>query len=214
MPAIAVARPCAVDNRPAALETEGMLRLAAPTDPAWAARVLAHVDEILVDHAHCEKKAASSALRLLFRYPERTALLAPLSQLAREELAHFEEVLRHLERRGVPFRHQVPSAYADGLLKAVRRDEPARLLVLLLVHGLIEARSCERLGRLAEATPDPALADLWRGLLASEARHHQAYAALASQVAPPDVVRERLRVLAEHEAAVLAAVPALPRLHA
>jgi tRNA-(ms[2]io[6]A)-hydroxylase len=191
-----------------------MLRLAAPTDPAWAARALADLDEILVDHGHCEKKAASSALRLLFRYPERTALLAPLSQLAREELAHFEEVLRHLERRGVAFRHQVPSPYADGLLKAVRRDEPGRLLDMLLVHGLIEARSCERLGLLADAVEDRQLSDLWHGLLASEARHHQTYAALALAVASPDVVRERLRVLADHEAAVLAAVPALPRLHA
>lgn len=191
-----------------------MLRLAAPTDPAWAARVLADLDEVLIDHAHCEKKAASSAVRLLFRYPERTALLAPLSQLAREELAHFEEVLRHLERRGVAFRHQVPSPYAEGLLSAVRRDEPGRLLDLLLVHGLIEARSCERLGLLADAAADPALASLWRGLLASEARHHQAFAMLAAEVAPPDVVRERLCTLAEHEAAVLAAVPALPRLHA
>jgi len=191
-----------------------MLRLAASTDPAWAARALEDLDEILVDHAHCEKKAASSALRLLFRYPERTALLAPISQLAREELVHFEEVLRHLERRGIAFRHQVPSAYADGLLKAVRRDEPARLLDLLLVHGLIEARSCERLGLLADATEDAGLAGFWRSLLASEARHHQAYAMLAAQVAPPDVVRERLRTLAGHEAAVLATVPAMPRLHA
>jgi len=191
-----------------------MLRLAAPTDPAWAARALADLDEILVDHAHCEKKAASSALRLLFRYPERTALLAPLSQLAREELMHFEEVLRHLDRRGIAFRHQVPSGYADGLLQAVRRDEPSRLLDLLLVHGLIEARSCERLGLLADAVEDPLLGALWRGLLASEARHHQTYATLALAVAPADVVRERLQVLAAHEAAVLARVAALPRLHA
>ena len=191
-----------------------MLRLAAPTDPAWAARVLADLDEVLVDHAHCEKKAASSALRLLFRYPDRTALLAPLSQLAREELAHFEEVLRHLERRGVGFRHQVPSPYADGLLAAVRRDEPGRLLDLLLAHGLIEARSCERLGLLAAAVDDPALAALWQGLLASEARHHQAYAELALTVAAPEVVRTRLRALAEHEAQVLAGVPPSARLHA
>ncbi len=191
-----------------------MLRLGAPTDPAWAARALADLDEILVDHAHCEKKAASSALRLLFRYPERTSLLAPLSQLAREELAHFEEVLRHLERRGVRFRHQVPSPYADGLLRAVRREEPARLLDLLLVHGLIEARSCERLGLLADAVDDPVLAALWRGLLASEARHHRTYAELALAIADAETVRSRLRVLAAHEARVLNGVVPSPRLHA
>ena len=191
-----------------------MLHLVRPTDPAWPARALADVDDVLVDHAHCEKKAASSALRLLFRYPERTALLTPLSQLAREELEHFEAVLAHLAARGIAFRHQVPSPYAEGLLAAVRRTEPGRLLDLLIVHGLIEARSCERLGLLAATAVDPALVALWQGLLASEARHHRIYADLAALVAPADDVQMRLHVLAEHEGRVLASVPPMPRLHA
>jgi len=191
-----------------------VLRLASATDDAWVGRALAHLDEILVDHAHCEKKAASTAVSLLFRYPEHEALLAPLARLAREELRHFEVVLGHLAARGVRFRHQMPSPYAERLLRAIRRTEPARLVDTLLCMALIEARSCERLRLLAAAVPDAALAVLYRGLLASEARHHRTYVALAGRVAPAAAVRARLATLAGHEASVLADTPPLARLHA
>jgi tRNA-(ms[2]io[6]A)-hydroxylase len=206
-----------------------MLSLASVTDRAWLARALANLDEILVDHAHCEKKAASTALSLLFKYPERHAMLTPLARLAREELTHFEEVLGHLEARGIGFRHQVPSPYAGQLLAAVRPTQPATLLDTLLCAALIEARSCERMTLLADAlagvstdttnstTIDSAsaadLAGLYRSLLASEARHHRAYVDLAGEVAPRAEVQERLAELARHEALVLARMPAMPRLH-
>jgi len=192
-----------------------MLRLAAPTDPAWTRHALAHLDELLLDHAHLEKKAAGTAVTLLFRYPERRALQEPLARLAREELAHFEAVLGHLDRRGVCFRPQRPGPYAGRLHAAVRADEPARLLDTLLVAALIEARSCERLGLLAAALPgvDDALAGLYRGLLAAEARHHGEYLALAQALFPDARVRERLAALAAHEAAALAAGAPAPRLH-
>jgi tRNA-(ms[2]io[6]A)-hydroxylase len=190
-----------------------MLNLQSSTDPRWLARALAHMDDILVDHAHCEKKAASTAVSLLFRYADRPALLAPLSRLAREELAHFEEVLGHLATRGIAFAHQKPSPYAGELLAAVRPTEPERLLDTLLCLALIEARSCERMRLLADALDDPGLAALYRGLLASEARHHQSYVDLARTVAAPEVVRDRLEALARHEADVIAGAPPLPRLH-
>jgi tRNA-(ms[2]io[6]A)-hydroxylase len=192
-----------------------MLRLAAPTDPAWTARAIAGLDEVLLDHAHLEKKAAGTAVTLLFRYPERRALQEPLARLAREELAHFEQVLAHLDRRGVRFRPQRPGPYAGRLHAAVRPDEPERLLDTLLVAALIEARSCERLGLLAEALPgvDAALAALYRGLLAAEARHHGEYVALALALFPEDAVRGRLAALAACEAAALAAGAPAPRLH-
>jgi tRNA-(ms[2]io[6]A)-hydroxylase len=190
-----------------------VLSLASRTESGWLERALANLDEILVDHAHCEKKAASSALNLLFRYPERHALLLPLTELAREELAHFAEVLRLMTTRRLPLRHQVPSPYAGQLLQAVRTREPERLLDTLLGNALIEARSCERLRLLAEAVPDRDLATLYRGLLASEARHHAIYVELAEQVAPAADVRARLGELAAHEASVIAAAPALVRLH-
>jgi tRNA-(ms[2]io[6]A)-hydroxylase len=192
-----------------------MLRLAAPTDPAWTRHALAHLDEVLLDHAHLEKKAAGTAVTLLFRYPERRPLQEPLARLAREELAHFEEVLGHLDRRGVRFRPQRPAPYAGRLHAAVRAQEPARLLDALLVAALIEARSCERLGLLAEALPgvDDALARLYRGLLAAEARHHGEYVSLALASFPGPEVHERLARLAAHEARAIAAGAPAPRLH-
>ena len=191
-----------------------MLNLASTTDGAWLARALANLDEILLDHAHCEKKAASTALSLLFRYPGHAPLLPALSRLAREELGHFERVLAHLVARGVPFRHQVPSPYAGELMTAIRPREPERALDTLLCLALIEARSCERMRLLAAAVDDPPLARLYRGLLASEARHHRTYVDLATRLAPGSAVRARLREIARHEAAVLATTPGMPRLHA
>lgn len=189
-----------------------MLKLASETPPAWTARALAQLDEILLDHAHCEKKAAGIALRLLFQYPERASFQAPLAALAREELSHFEAVLGVLAERGIPFRRQRPSAYAGRLRTAVSGREPGRLLDTLLCCALIEARSCERLGLLAEALPDAALARFYASLRAAEARHHGLYLELACEVAPRDAVSARLAELAAHEAQVLATAYE-PRLH-
>ena len=190
-----------------------MLHLAAPSEPAWLARALADVDAVLVDHAHCEKKAASTAVSLLFRYPDRAALCVAVSQLAREELAHFEQVLAVLASRGVPYGRLTPAPYASALLKAVRSPEPARLVDTLLCLALIEARSCERMQLLADALDDPTLVRLYRGLLASEARHHRTYVELATAVAASDVVDARLAELAAHEATLLGSTAPLPRMH-
>ena len=192
-----------------------MLNLHAPTEPRWLAQALADLDAVLMDHAHCEKKAASTALTLLFKYPERAALLRPLSELAREELTHFELVLDHLSRRGLPFERLKPSPYAGRLMAVVRPDEPDRLVDTLLCCALIEARSCERMKLLAEHLParDPELALLYRGLLASEARHHTLFVDLARTVAPAEAVRARLAEIAIHEAEVLSVPFELARMH-
>src|SRR5262245_59059834 len=105
------------------LDRAAVLRLASATGPAWVARALARLDDVLIDHAHCEKKAASTIVSLLFKYPERTALLPVLAGLAREELAHFEQVLGRLAARGLPLRHQMPAPYAARLVAAVRTAE-------------------------------------------------------------------------------------------
>jgi tRNA-(ms[2]io[6]A)-hydroxylase len=190
-----------------------MLNLASTTDPRWLERALASLDEILLDHAHCEKKAASTAVSLLFRYPQHASLLAPLAELAREELAHFTLVLEHLTARGRTLERQVPSPYAGELLRALRPDEPQRAVDTLLCLSLIEARSCERMKLLADALDEPPLRGLYAGLLASEARHHQSYVELGCSLAPSVEVRARLRELARHEADVIARAPALARLH-
>jgi len=181
-----------------------MLELAAATDPAWAPRALARLDELLVDHAHCEKKAAGTAVQLLFRYPQHAGLLAPLSKLAREELVHFEQLLALLAERGLAFARHRPSPYAGKLRERERTGEPARLLDTFLCCALIEARSCERFGLLADAAPEPALAIFWARLQGAEARHHGVYLQLARSLAPEAAVTARLHELARHEAAVLA----------
>jgi len=191
-----------------------MLSLAAPTDPAWVARVEQNLADLLLDHAHCEKKAASTALNLIFRYQRRPSLARPLSELAREELEHFELMLAELEARGIPYGALDPSPYASELMKHVRRGEPDRLVDTLLVCALIEARSCERMKLLSEHLRDPQLRALYKGLLASEARHHRGYVQLAAQEIGRETTMERLSELATIEAQVLATAPAdLVRMH-
>jgi tRNA-(ms[2]io[6]A)-hydroxylase len=190
-----------------------MLQLATASDPRWLESALAHLPEILLDHAHCEKKAAGAAIKLLFAYPHHRFLQEPIAELAREELVHFEAVLALLERRGIAYRRQTPSAYGGKLHACVRASEPERALDVLLVAALIEARSCERFGLLADAVADAELADFYRGLLASEARHHGLYVELARKLRAPDVVRRRLAELARAEAEILSDPAASVRLH-
>lgn len=154
--------------------------LGGPTPDGWIETALERVPELLLDHANCEKKAASTALSLMFRYPERRLLVTRMSRLAREELRHFEQVQKLLETRGIVYRPLRPSRYAAGLREHCRHDEPGRLVDLLIVGALIEARSCERFGRLAPRLEAP-IGDFYRRLLVSEARHYGQYLGLAER---------------------------------
>jgi len=184
-----------------------------PTRPAWVKEAIAHLDTVLVDHAHCERKAAGVALSLISRYPTRPALVKALTAIAREELEHFDQVNRILEQRGVALVNLLPPPYGAGLNAAVRKAEPGRLLDSFLVAGLIEARSHERLGLLARHCGDPELRQLWGELLASEARHFGVYWLLAEARWPRAQLSERLEQLAAVEAAVLAELWPQPRMH-
>jgi len=187
--------------------------LAAPSAAAWLEQALAHPDTVLIDHAHCERKAAGAALQLMFRYPSDGDLAAVLSPLAREELEHFERVQRLLIRRQIPLRPLAAPPYGAGLARLVRRQEPQRLLDSLLVAGLIEARSHERMGLLACHSPDPEVAALYGDLLASEARHFGLYWVLAERRFPRPQLMERLEELALAEAALLTPLHPQPRMH-
>ncbi len=190
-----------------------MLHLESQTDPLWVERAVANMDQILLDHAHCEKKAASTAIGLVFKYPHYTQLLRPLSGLAREELEHFELVLDHIEARGQRFRKLSPSPYAGRLMSILRKNEPGRLADTLLCCAVIEARSCERMQLLATHLEEPALAELYAGLLASEARHFTLYVDLAVSVVGREAVSRRLPEITAHEAQILATAPPTPRMH-
>ncbi|HLV77337.1 MAG TPA: tRNA-(ms[2]io[6]A)-hydroxylase [Marinobacter sp.] len=150
------------------------------TPEQWIANALENQDLLLIDHAHCEKKAASTALSLMYRYVDNTELLNKMSRLAREELRHFEQVLAIMNKRGVAYTHMTPARYAAGLRQAVRTEDPGRLVDVLIVGAIIEARSCERFAALAPYLDDK-LGEFYNGLLKSEARHYQDYLKLAEQ---------------------------------
>ena len=187
--------------------------LAAPSSAAWLEQALAHPELVLIDHAHCERKAAGAALQLMFRYPRDAELAALLSPLAREELEHFERVLALLQRRGITLRPLAAPPYGSELGKAVRRQEPERMLDSFLVAGLIEARSHERMALLARHSPDPELRQLYGDLLASEARHFGLYWLLCERRWPRPLLSERLEQLAALEASLLAVLHPEPRMH-
>ena len=190
-----------------------MLSLHAPTPARWLPQVAAHLDLLLVDHAHCEKKAAGVAMNLLFAYVEHADLTRAMTEIVAEELDHFHQVRAILDRRGIRFYKLPPSHYGPKLHELVSKDEPQRAVDRLLVAGLIEARSCERFQALSEHVQDEELATFYRSLFESEARHHATYTRLAMHFAPEQDVMRRLDELAAAEAAIIGAGEDLPRMH-
>lgn len=190
-----------------------MLNLRTPSPERWLAQVDRHLPELLIDHAHCEKKAAGTALNLIFAYVEKTGVCRELSAIVKEELEHFELVLDLLNRRGIKFRRLPPSNYGRQLNDLVNKQEPQKAVDRLLVAGLIEARSCERFQLLAEHVQDDELAEFYRSLFESEARHHSTYVRLAKLFMPEQQVHQRLHHLAAAEADIIARGDALPRMH-
>jgi tRNA-(ms[2]io[6]A)-hydroxylase len=178
------------------------LDTATPDD--WLDEAGKRLPEMLLDHANCELKAASTALGFLYRYPERTALAQRMSRLAREELRHFEQVRSIMDDMGIPFERLTASRYAGGLRDAVRHEEPFKLLDMLLVGALIEARSCERFAKIAPRLPER-LGRFYAGLLASEARHFEHYVAFAKSECgvAEDEIDVRLEALKAIEAALI-----------
>ena len=184
------------DNISAFLETG--------TPDEWLDEAALRLPEMLLDHANCELKAASTALGFLYRYPDRTALAQRMSRLAREELRHFEQVRSIIETMDIPFERLTASRYAGSLRDAARKEEPHKLLDLLLIGALIEARSCERFARIAPRLPEK-LGKFYGGLLASEARHFEHYIAFAKSECgvSDDAIESRLQELKKIEAALI-----------
>ncbi|MRG92865.1 tRNA-(ms[2]io[6]A)-hydroxylase [Polyangium spumosum] len=199
-----------------------MLCLTRPTDPTWAEVALADLPTLLRDHAHCEMKAASNALSLAARWPERTEVARALVELAEEELRHFRGVLDELTRRGLTLGKPEVDVYAHELRKAIgvgRRGAPEDPLVdRLLVGAVIEARSCERFRLLCEALrargDEPSLLAFYEELFACEARHYRTFVELATSVkADADAVRARLEEIARAEGRLVEVLGKEPTVH-
>ncbi len=175
-----------------------------PTPDEWLDEACDRLPEMLLDHANCELKAASTALGFLYRYPERTPLAQRMSRLAREELRHFEQVRSIMDDMEIPFERLSASRYAGGLRDAVRHNEPYKLLDMLLIGALIEARSCERFAKIAPRLPEK-LGRFYGGLLASEARHFEQYVAFAKSECGVEgaEIEERLDELKTIEASLI-----------
>jgi tRNA-(ms[2]io[6]A)-hydroxylase len=185
--------------------------LRSATDPRWVEVALADLDATLADHAHCEKKAVATALKLVADHPDRPGLVRPLARLAQEELQHFLAMVTEVERRGGTLPPDGGDPYVQGLLRLVRSDG-GRLVDQLLVGALVEARSCERMRLLGEHLPEERLRELYRRLVQSEAGHERLFVELAVEVGG-DPARARLAELAEAEARLVAGLPLRPRMH-
>lgn len=160
--------------------------LRCPTPDEWIKAALNNQEVLLIDHANCEKKAASTAMNLMYKHIDRDDLLKKMSQLAREELLHFEQVVGIMKDRGISYRHVSSSRYASGLRAHVRVGTEGELIDVLIIGALIEARSCERFAKLAPHL-DEVLAKFYRSLLKSEGRHYQDYLLLARDYAKEDI---------------------------
>ena len=179
----------------------------------WLQLALSNPIEILIDHAHCERKAAGVAIQLMFRYPSEPDLAEVLSPIAREELEHFEKILYLLKDLGHSLKALKPPPYGAELAKCIRKEEPNRMLDSFLVAGLIEARSHERLSLLALNSEDESFKLLYESLIESEARHFGIYWKLAQTKFSKDSTFLRLEELSKVETKILSQTFSLPRIH-
>lgn len=190
-----------------------MLCLQSESQAAWIQVAIDNPDAILIDHAHCEKKAAAFALAMVSRYPDRMRLVRDMIELAKEELDHLGIVVGILDRRGVQLDADKANPYIKALNAHVRTTEPDRLLDLLVVGAFIEARSCERFSLLAKHCPDESMRLLYADLLASEAGHYRAYTDIAREYLSDIVVRQRLAEFGAIEAEIVRNLTNQPTIH-
>ncbi|HUS27139.1 MAG TPA: tRNA isopentenyl-2-thiomethyl-A-37 hydroxylase MiaE [Kofleriaceae bacterium] len=183
-----------------------------PTGPGWLEVALSDLDAVHADHLHCERKAAQSALSLIRSYPDHTDLVEAMARLAHDETRHVIQVAQLMQRREQPSSFDHGDEYASALREHVRKREPDRLLDRLLVFAVIEGRSAERLGLLADALPDERDRALYGSLATAEVRHRDIFLSLARDIAP-DSWRARAAELAQIEAEILAVKPVMPRIH-
>tara|TARA_B100000676_G_scaffold165563_1_gene162809 strand:+ start:1826 stop:2401 length:576 start_codon:yes stop_codon:yes gene_type:complete len=190
-----------------------VLNLQVETPDRWLNQVDENLDQVLLDHAHCELSAARTALNLMVAYVLYEPLTVEMTRIINEELDHFHQVLEQLNRLDIDFKRQQPGHYGKRLNALVRSEEPMRGVDRLLVAALIEARSCERFCLLRDHVRDPELADFYGSLFESEAGHYATYVQLAKNFMPSDIVDQRLDQLASEEAQIILEGYSLARMH-
>lgn len=186
--------------------------LGARTTQSWVNAAIANLPLIIQDHANCEKKAAGTAMNMMFRYEFSYDLQCKLAQLIREEMLHYEQVLGIMNDRGQDWEYLSAGRYAKGMLKHKRTYEPAAMIDVLIIGAFIEARSCERFAALAEVINDERLAKYYRYLLKSESRHFEDYLALAQSLSE-DSIDERVAFFKEVEAGLISSPDTELRFH-
>lgn len=181
------------------------LGLELPTDPRWINIAELHLEDILVDHAYCEQKAASSGISLIIQYPEKDILVERLTAIVAEEWGHFERVVAELRKRGWKLGKQRRDEYVVRLNEVIQKggSREQQLMEKLLLNALIEARSCERFKILWKNIPDKELAEFYHELMISEAGHYKNFLQLAKEYMPEDVVMSRWHELLEQEAKIV-----------
>lgn len=185
--------------------SKNILGLKLPTDPRWTDNAKKNIEEILVDHAYCEQKAASSCISLIIQFPDRVKLVDMLTPVVAEEWAHFERVLKQIRKRGFSFGPKRKDEYVAQLSQQERKGgiRDQQLMEKLLINALIEARSCERFKLLANEIPDKELQHFYYELMISEAGHYKNFIALAKEYMPQETVQQRWQEFLEIEAGIL-----------
>lgn len=188
-------------------------KLRIPSSKEWLEAVLNDFDAFLLDHAACERKASATAMSLVSHYPDRALLVREMVVLAREELEHFHQMLWLLQSRELVLRRDEKDRYVKGLRREIRTGPDVYLLDRLLVGGIVEARGCERFGRVAEALADGPLREFYRDITRSESQHHMLFSRLARHYFDPTLVERREDELLEREAEIVSTLPARPAVH-
>lgn len=189
------------------------LELAWSTSPAWAEYIVAHFDPFLVDHANCERKASALAMSFVVKYADRTAMIQPLIDLAREELEHFDQVYALMTARGLSIGVDTPDPYVNAMIDLCRHGRRERFLDRMLTASIVECRGAERFRLIHEAHPEPDISAFYRGLWASEAKHGNLFVELALNYFDPEELYARLDSLVLAEAEIASALPWRPSLH-
>ena len=191
------------------------LGLELPTDPRWTDIAAMQIGDVLVDHAYCEQKAASSCISLVVHYPEKALLVETLTPIVAEEWGHFQRVLKELKKRNIPLGRQRKDEYVNQLMQLITKGDTEKMFLdRLLICGLIEARSCERFKLLSENLEDESLQKFYRELMISEAGHYRTFLELAETYVPVVKVRARWKELLHAEAEIMQSLsPRGDRIH-